>query len=309
MNKNLLGVSVVVALTVLIIYFVNLNAIQRPAEQAKNDHWAEQARTAPENFQLVCPAPAENENSIATDQCKRQGQYEYDRQQQIIDHKAQVSMRNAAWFGFGLGVVGMFLLAWTLHETQGAARSAADTLKIAQDTLVEAKKSTRLEMQPYLSCSQILIRENTRVKGKEVRTHQIIKIKNNGKTPAYITGSATSIIASLKTVDPWSKSKDVQGRFHQSWYIPPNGEESIPMYTKYEFERFDGGKVDASQINIKGRFTVFYTDEFTADGKEMSAAFDYGTGDNLDFKDGFASMLVGSTYSTTETDKPKRQGH
>ncbi len=134
---------IILGCTFLVIYVVYLNAIQRPAEQAKNDYWTEQAETSPENFFLVCP-PSQDGKPIPPKQCKRQGQYEYDRQQQIIDHKAQVSMRNAAWAGFALGIIGMILLGWTLIETRKAAKAASDTLDIARN-------ATKAEFQPYLN--------------------------------------------------------------------------------------------------------------------------------------------------------------
>ncbi len=132
MNKNLLGIGIIAALTVLIVYFVNLNSIQRPSQKAKSDHWAEQAKTAPENFFLICP-PSQDGKPISPDQCKRQGQYEYDRQQQMLDHRAQVSMKNAAWAGFVLGIIGMVLLAWTLIETRKAASFTEQALGEAKD--------------------------------------------------------------------------------------------------------------------------------------------------------------------------------
>ena len=201
-----------------------------------------------------------------------------------------------AYFGLLAGFLGLAAIVGTLWQTSKAAKAASSTLGIA-------KKSMRLEMQPYLSCEGIKIRERTRVEGHEVQTHQLFIIKNNGKTPAYVSGSKTNVIASLTSVEPASKSKDIRGRAHQSWYIPPNGEVSIPMFTKYAFERLEGGKVEASQITIRGRVDIFYSDEFTPDGRELRATFEYNTGD-ISFNEGVGDMVVGNSYSITENDKP-----
>lgn len=160
MNRNGLAAFLIGCGTILLIYFIHLHSVKWPAERTKNDHWAEQAKVAPENFRLICP-PSDDGKPIPAEKCKRSGQYQYDRQQQIIDHKAQVSMRNAAWVttfftGLGLMLVGITLIqAWKaaglaskmLTEAEKTTKIARDTHKFsrqsAHEQLKEARRATR----------------------------------------------------------------------------------------------------------------------------------------------------------------------
>ncbi len=140
MNKTAVALGVIAGIVILIIYFVNLAYVQGPTQQRHNDHWEEQAKTAPENFLLVCP-PSHDGKPIAPEQCKRSGQYEYERKQQMLDHKAQISMKRASWVtafftGFGLLLVGI-----TLIQAFKAAGLAADVLSEAENTAALAKES------------------------------------------------------------------------------------------------------------------------------------------------------------------------
>jgi hypothetical protein len=223
------------------------------------------------------------------------------------DLEAQTNMAKWARYMVYVSAVMAVLSAagiWLIYATLSATRLGTESM---QKALEETKRATRLEMQPYLSCSKISIKENVRVEGREVQTYQIVTIKNNGKTPAYISGSCNTVIASLKSVNPWPKSKDTRGRFPQSWYIPPNGEKNLSMYAIYEFERFNGDNIKISELGINGKIEIFYTDEFTTKGRELIAAFDYCTEDDLCFEDGFAKLIVGSSYSITKQNKLREE--
>ena len=219
------------------------------------------------------------------------------------DLKAQWAMAVITYTAFWVGLLGIILVYLTLKATR-------ETIKVTRESsdaqLTELQKSTRLDMQPYLSCRAIKVREQTRVEGQEVQTHQTFIIKNNGKTPAYIRGSRTNVIATFHRGEISTNSKDFRGRAHQSWYIPPDGEVEIPMFCKYEFEGLFGGVVDFSEIKVRGNVEILYTSEFSETGKELSATFDYMLGRDTLFIEGVAEINVGRSYAIIEKDKPKR---
>lgn len=149
-KEGLLELSqrIIASLTIFIIYFIHLSSIKWPAEQQKRDHWEQQAKTSPKNFQLICP-PSENGKPIPAEKCERSGYYEYDREQQILDHDAQSSMRTAAWVTAVLTGFGLFLIGITLWQAFKAAGLASKMLNqantathVAIEGLTEAKRAT-----------------------------------------------------------------------------------------------------------------------------------------------------------------------
>jgi len=190
-------------------YFLHLSTVQWPAEQTKNKEWTEQAKNSSQNVKLICPAP-ENGEAIVTDKCQRSDHYEYDRNQQIIDHKAQVSMRNATWLAVLLTFVGLIMIWRTLgftREAAGFAESALNEAKEATSATWKALETnqfaTKAEFQPYLDFAKRLklsrltltyhpVQEagNQIVGAVAVVTDRVINlgpvfdVKNRGKTPA-----------------------------------------------------------------------------------------------------------------------------
>lgn len=161
MNKTSLALGVLAVFTVLVIYFINLNVIQLPKQQAQNDYWEQEGKYSTENATLICP-PSRDGEPISPDSCKRQDHYSYDRKQKIADHKAQLHMRNTAIGGFLVGVGGLILLWWTLNATRSAAKSAADTLVQAKEatnaawaSVEESKSQFIRQMQPGLIVTDV----------------------------------------------------------------------------------------------------------------------------------------------------------
>lgn len=72
-----------------------------------------------------------------------------DRRQQILDHKAQISMKSAAWWTVGFTFLGLILIGYTLVQASRAAELAVGVLAeaekatvIAREGLHEAKLAT-----------------------------------------------------------------------------------------------------------------------------------------------------------------------
>lgn len=183
-SQNLIAVSLIAALTVLVIYFVNLNAIQRPAEQAKNNYWEQEAKYSTENASLVCP-PSKQGQPISSDICQRQDHYRYDRQHQIADHKAQVHVRNATFLGLIIGISGLILLSWTLDATKDAAKAAFATLDIAKKTLAETEKANQRGQRAYLGIESV----NIESFGESQPIEISIRVQNYGNSPARLIRS------------------------------------------------------------------------------------------------------------------------
>jgi len=179
MNKNIIALGSIGAITALIIYIIHLNAVLLPNESAKNDYWGQEAQYSSENTSLICP-PSQNGQLITPESCKRQDHYRYDRQKQIEDHNSQVAMKNANWMSVLIGVGGLLLLKWTLSATQSAAKSASDTLYIAQKTFELSNKSNFSEFRPYVSIVEV----SYTIESTSNMFLLSFKIKNIGRTPA-----------------------------------------------------------------------------------------------------------------------------
>lgn len=177
MNKNGLAAVIISSCTILLIYFVHLKVIKWPAEQVKNSHWAEQAKVAPENSQLICP-PSQDKKLIDPKQCKPSGLYDYDRQQRNEDHKAQVSMNKAVWLTTGITAVGLLLIGVTLFQAFKAAT-------LASKMLTEAEKATKAAMG---SLEQA--RESSAVAN---RTLEVTRETGIAQTRAYLVFEGASI--------------------------------------------------------------------------------------------------------------------
>ena len=173
MSKNVLAVSIIAALTVLLIYLINLYAIQLSHQKAQNNYWEQETKYATGSASLVCP-PSIDEKPIPPSSCKRQDNYIHDRLLKNADHKAQVSMRNAAWGGLVIGIGGLILLWWTLNATLSAATSAADTL-------VQAKRAAESD-RAWIVLNSIT-QGTANIDGKLFITFTV-SWENAGKTPA-----------------------------------------------------------------------------------------------------------------------------
>lgn len=176
MNKNLIAITIIAAITVLIIYSINFHTIQLPSEQLKNDYWEQEAKYTTENASLICP-PSKSDQPISPNSCKRQDHYSYDRQHQIADHKAQVSMRNAAWAGMIIGISGLILLWLTLRATKSAAESTSEALKEARRVSDLTFAQTRAWLTPT---QPFWLRYKSGPIFAEIR----INFMNTGNTPA-----------------------------------------------------------------------------------------------------------------------------
>ena len=118
------------------------------------------------------------------------------------DLAAQWTMADIAFVGVVVGSTGLFFVAWTLLATQDAARSARDTLDLAQRTFALSQTVTRAESQPYLATRSLEI-----VNGRQaafetngmvipteclVRAHEgvylelALDIENGGRMPAFL---------------------------------------------------------------------------------------------------------------------------
>ena len=146
--NSTIALGIIGAITALIIYSIHLTTVKWPAEQARNQHAYEQAASAPENLLLICP-PSHDGKPVAPEQCKRSGQYKHDRRQQMADHRAQISMKYAAWWTVIFTFVGLILIGYTLDQASRAAKIAVGVLKeaksasdIARQGLHEAKLAT-----------------------------------------------------------------------------------------------------------------------------------------------------------------------
>lgn len=211
-EKYNFDVNALAALTLILGAFVfcfwlHLYTVKWPTEQTKNQEWTRQAQESLDNVQLVCPSPKQGE-AIVREKCKRADHYEYDRDQQIIDHKAQVSMRNATWLAVALTFAGLVMIWRTLGYTRQAAGFAESALKQATDATgatwkaLEANQhATKAEFQPYITFSPKLeldrlylsyapVEEDKIVGADAVVTSTTVNIApqfsviNKGKTPA-----------------------------------------------------------------------------------------------------------------------------
>ncbi|MDB2437077.1 hypothetical protein N9W89_00030 [Hellea sp.] len=192
MNINSLAAVIISCCAILLIYCLHLSLIEWPAERTKNDHWAEQAKIAPENFQLICP-PSNDGKPIPAENCKRSGQYEYDRQQQMLDHRAQISMKRASWVTAAFTGFGLLLVGITLMQAFKAATLAGDMLEeaetatvIAREGLVEARNATivtreigQKQSRAYMSVSGVRFES---IGGGHYRA--TVSVENIGETPA-----------------------------------------------------------------------------------------------------------------------------
>lgn len=110
---------------------------------------------------------------------------------QTRDNKAQIQMMRAAWVAVGMTGIGLILVGFTLCYTRKAAQSAASTLD-------ESRFASELELQPYLSASEIVVVEHgERLKvypDTQTIFHGEIEVTNGGKTPVWIRGIECSSV-------------------------------------------------------------------------------------------------------------------
>ena len=191
LDKNFLALLIIGGLTVFSIWVFNYYSIEKPAQEAERQHWAEQAKTAPENLRLICP-PSQDGKPIPAEQCERAGHYEYDRKQQILDHNAQLSMRNAAWLTAVFTGFGLVLVGFTLVQAFKATDFAKDALE-----------TTQAQQRPWVTMD-VKIRKSgflalNTAAGPSADCHVDVIVTNIGKTPAQ----NLTIVAKPNVCEGW----------------------------------------------------------------------------------------------------------
>lgn len=96
-------------------------------------------------------------------------------------NEATQSMKRAAWVSTGLGVLGAFLLALTLHLTREATRAAREGTNAAREAIAVTRKIGEAQVRAYVSADAIQV---TNVFAGQVPVTEIV-ITNNGQSPAY----------------------------------------------------------------------------------------------------------------------------
>jgi len=207
------------------------------------------------------------------------------------DQKAQVSMMWAAWAAVAMTFLGLYLVARTLHYTGRAAKSANDTLRVAQDTLEATLQSTRLELQPYLSIELLDVAFPPAQERPALHKTRFayefkvtIKITNTGKTPAeniFINAGskATVLIRSRKrhgaapslvdfNVRSVDKSQSMSTMGQPSLSAGDHFTRELTPCAYVDRDEFANSEVDPLDAVARFAFAlrVSFTDNFTEQG-------------------------------------------
>ena len=106
---------------------------------------------------------------------------------ETYDHQSQVGMLGIAIVATLMTFAGLILVGFTLRYTKRAAEYAADTLKIAQNTITLARETAIIEQRAYLEIKEIRVELtpiNNDVEPQSYRFVIEVEVENLGRTPA-----------------------------------------------------------------------------------------------------------------------------
>lgn len=215
----------------LLIYCLHLFAVELPAEQSKNELWTEQSKIAPKNLQLICP-PSDDGKPIPVSKCELSGYYDYDREQKLLDHSAQVSMKRAAWVTASITFLGLLLVGitlWQAWKATGLAKlmlvEAEDATRIAREGMNDAKKVAIITREMGIAQNRAWLAaldpEKTFYTEGNIKVELQLRFENKGGTPAvgvklFVTAQAISNEQKIPKFDPdetkWMHRGAVLGR-------------------------------------------------------------------------------------------------
>jgi len=259
-----MGIMIVCAAGILFWAVLNL-----PSERYGHQHSGDKAEYSQESTLPIPKSDAsiDSENKENADKSNSQKIAQSNLSSQWV-------MANIAWMGSFIGIIGIGFIAWTLHETRNAARSARDTLGIAQDTLAETQKTTALEMQPYLSCEWIKAKVGSHDADSGVIAMLSLEITNKGKTPAYIIMGKNMSFGSLISQGKVCKAKGVHLAQGSRIHLGPGETENMLIADTYKFDNYAPAAVP-KEFAINGDVSILYTDHFTPKGEQKAVSYQF----------------------------------
>ncbi len=291
MNKTAIAITILVCLTASVIYSIQYVGIELPKQQAVDKYWEAKAEQSDYDITLICPRPSETGKPVSIEDCHRQNQYHQDRELQIADHRAQISMTRAAFAAFMLGVLGTGLLTYTLIGTMNANRQLRRQNEIALD-------ATRAEFQPYFEVYPFKFKPPLHVEetgaeryipyfyyrdGKIDIPYSML-IKNNGKTPArdlfYILSAEIWIPTQTDTGRAFEKFLIKRQMSYFSHFIGSDKQKKIEGRLTFNIGDVEGfeirdNKIRSDRFRVEVNIRISWSDDFSDDRRVRIA---YGTG-------------------------------
>lgn len=195
-----------------------------------------------------------NVERIATN--TNQGQTKEDKKYEleISNHEAQIDMAWSAKIGVLLGLLGSYLLYWTLCYTRDAADASKKTLGIADKTLKETVSANRRSQRAYLAVERAFVINV--IVGQPIKLK--VTIENYGPTPAKMLGSAETcgiFINGVKT--PLNPPKETFTDL-----MPPTGKRHFTIVSSNELTSEQLTDIRMGKKIAMGAVSIIYEDIF-----------------------------------------------
>jgi len=176
------------------------------------------------------------------------------------DLAAQWETADMAHLAFRMGLLGIILLSWTLFETRNASDSAAETLKIAENTLYETKKTNKRAQRAYIGIEKAYI--SKLAKGSQVIFH--IWLKNYGTTPAKLLSRKHTVtwVDDSNTTNFEKIIDNECSRLKRRTIINPSEHRRITITSKDSISQEDILVMALTQNFLASALSVKYSDIF-----------------------------------------------